>query len=51
VNPAFAESTAVPVPPEVYEFARQGKQALAIKAYCEATGADLRTGRDFVASL
>jgi hypothetical protein len=51
----LARPTAAPVdprvPPEVLELARSGRTLLAIKAYCEATGADLATGRAFVESL
>jgi hypothetical protein len=40
-----------PVPPEVYELARSGQQARAVKAYCEATGVDLAAGSAYVRSL
>ena len=41
----------LPVPPEVYEFARAGRTLHAIKAYCQATGADLAAGKRFVEGL
>jgi hypothetical protein len=46
--PGAAESVALPVPPEVYEHARSGNRPRAVKAYCEATRADLAAGRAFV---
>jgi hypothetical protein len=49
--PGAAESVHLPVPPEVYEHARSGNRLRAVKAYCEATGADLAAGNAFVEAL
>jgi hypothetical protein len=51
LDPAAAESPSLPVPREVYDLARAGRTLHAVKAYCEATGADLATGTAFVAAL
>jgi ribosomal protein L7/L12 len=40
-----------PVPAEVVELARSGKTIQAIKAYREATGADLESARAVILSL
>ena len=46
-----SEALPLPVPAEVYEHVRSGNRLLAIKAYCESTGADLASGKAFVEAL
>jgi ribosomal protein L7/L12 len=44
-------TVADPEPPEVLGLLAEGRQIAAVKAYREATGADLRTAKDAVDEL
>ncbi len=49
--PASGPANGPSLPPEFYEYVRQGRKIQAIKVYREATGVGLKAAKDFVDGL